>query len=152
MTVSIDSSASGCSPRRGLPVLECTGAQARAQYRHLATVVTVSGAIDLENIDHVGEYSRRFILPDKPFVLDLRGVEYFASHGVSFLHRIDEDCRVAGVDWALVVSPAVGEVLRIVNEEATFPAAASVHEALHHFADGISARRRLLLPLLGKTA
>ena len=146
MTVSIDSAASGRA------AFECDGAQVRAQYRHLATVVTVSGAIDLKNVDEVSRYSRHFIMQDKPFVLDLRGVDYFASPSVTFLQQIDEDCRMAGLEWALVASPMVSRVLRIVNEENAFPVAASVHAALQSFADDISARRRLLLPLLSKTA
>ncbi len=152
MTVSIDSAPSGYPPRHGSPVFECAGAQLRAQCRQLATVVTISGAVDLKNIDQVSGYSRRFILADKAFVLDLRGVDYFASEGVTLLRRIEEDCRTAGVEWALVASPVVGRVLRIVDEESLFPGAASVHEALHNFADTISARRSSLLPLLNKTA
>lgn len=146
MTIPIDTAASGRSASG------CNGAQIRAQYRHLATVVTVSGAIDSENVDQVSRYSRRFIMQDKPFVLDLRGVDYFAPQGVAFLHQVDEDCRMAGLEWALVVGPMVGRVLRIVDEETTFCVAASVHAALNTFADDISARRRLLLPLLSKTA
>jgi anti-anti-sigma factor len=146
MTVSIDSAASG------RPAFESGGAQIRAQYRHLATVVTVNGAIDLKNVDDVSRYSRRFILQEKPFVLDLRGVDFFASQSVTFLEQVDEDCRMAGLEWALVASPIVSRVLRIVNGENMFPVAASVHAALNSFADDISARRRLLLPLLSKTA
>ena len=146
MTVSIDSAACGRS------AFECGGAQIRTQYRHLATVVTVNGAIDLKNVDDVSRYSRRFILQEKPFVLDLRGVDFFASQSVTFLEQVDEDCRMAGLEWALVASPIVSRVLRIVNGENMFPVAASVHAALNSFADDISARRRLLLPLLSKTA
>jgi hypothetical protein len=40
----------------------------------------------------------------------------------------------------------------VTHEESSFPVFGSVHEALHHFADASSARRRLLLPLLTKTA
>ncbi len=146
MTISIDSAASG------RPAFVCDGAHVRAQYRHLATVVTVSGAIDFENVDQVSRYSRRFVLQDKPFVLDLRGVDHFAAQSLTLLQQIDEDCRMAGLEWALVASPTVSRVLRIANEDNTFVVAASVHEALQSFADGISARRRLLLPLLSKTA
>jgi hypothetical protein len=46
----------------------------------------------------------------------------------------------------------VSRVLRILDEDTTFPVAASVHAALKSFADDISTRRRLLLPLLGQTA
>ncbi len=152
MTVSIDSAPSGHPSRQGSQAFECAGAQLRAQCRHLATVVTISGVVDLKNIDEVSDYTRRFVLTDKPFVLDLCGVDYFASEGVTFLHCLEQDCRTAGTEWALVTSPVVGRVLRIVDEEASFPTVASVHEALHNFADSISARRSLLLPLLKKTA
>ncbi len=152
MTVSIDSAPSGYPPRHGSPAFECAGAQLRAQCRHLATVLTISGAVDLNNIDQVSDYTRRFILTDKPFILDLRGVDYFASEAVAFLHGIETVCRASGMEWALVPGTVVGRVLHIVDEEASFPAVASVHEALHNFADSITARRSLLLPLLKKTA
>jgi anti-anti-sigma factor len=146
MTVSIDSAASG---RRAFV---CDGAEVRAQCRHLATVVTISGVVDLKNVDRVSRYSRRFILQDKPFVLDMCGVEYFAAQSVTLLRQIDEDCRMAGLEWALVASPVVSRVLRMINEDNAFSVEPTVHTALHSFADDISDRRRLLLPLLSKTA
>lgn len=152
MTESIDTAVSYFRPRYGSPVFDCGGAQVRAQCRHLATVVTVSGAIDAENLDRVSEYSSHFVLPDQPVVLDLSAVDWFTTAGISFLYRVDENCRAAGVEWALIVSPAVSRVLRITDEEDLFSIVDSVHEALHYFADAISARRRLLMPLLTKTA
>jgi anti-anti-sigma factor len=115
-------------------------------------VVTVSGAIDAMNVDQVSDHCKRFILPDKSLILDLSGVECLAAQGIRFLDRIDNDCRAAGLEWALIASQAVIRVLRITDEQASFPVAGSVHEALHYFADATSARRRLLLPLLTKTA
>ena len=141
MSVSIDKGA-----------FDCGGAQIRAQSRHLATVVTISGALHALNIDRVGEYSRRFILADMPFVLDLTGVNSFDAPGISFLRRVDEDCRAAAVEWALVPSNAVDQLLRIGDDDAMFPVAGSLSEALHYFADAIVTRRRLLLPLLTKSA
>jgi anti-anti-sigma factor len=152
MTATIDTAAPAFMPRYGNPTFDCGGAQIRAQCRHLATVVTISGAIDAMNIDRVSEYSRRFILAENPFVLDLSGVTSFTGHGIPYLYRLDEDCRTVGVEWALVASHAVVQLLRIGNDEAMFPAAGSVREALHHFADVIFTRRRLLLAQLTKTA
>ncbi len=48
--------------------------------------------------------------------------------------------------------PGSGLTLLVTGEDASFPTAATVHEALHYFADANTARRRLLLPLLTKTA
>ncbi|MCV7259134.1 STAS domain-containing protein [Mycobacterium shimoidei] len=152
MTESTDTAVSYFRPRYGSPVFDCGGAQVRAQCRHLAIVVTVSGAIDAVNVDRVSEYSSHFVLPDQPIVLNLSAVDGFTPAGVSFLHRIDEGCRAAGVEWTLVASPAVSRVLQTTDDEDLFSIAGSVREALHDFADAITARRRLLMPLLTKTA
>lgn len=152
MAKSIETATAYLTPRYGNPTFDCSGAQVRAQCRHLATVVTINGAIDAMNVDQVTEYSRHFVLPDKPIVLDLSGVECLAAQGIRFLHRIDEACRAADVEWALIAGPAVTRLLQITGDEAAFPLFDSVREALHCFADGISARRSMLLPLLNRTA
>jgi anti-anti-sigma factor len=129
-----------------------SGVRIRAQCRHLATVVTITGAIDVVNVDPVTERCKRFILPDKALVLDLAGVDSLAAQAIRLLYRIDDDCRAAGLEWALITSPAVTRLLRVADDPARFPIVESVHEALHYFADAASARRRQLLPLLHKTA
>ncbi len=132
----------------GNPTFECAGAQIRGRCRQLATVVTIDGDIDGANIDRVTEYTRRFILTEKPFVLDLSGVNSFSPQSVSLLYTLDEGCFNAGVEWSLIASPAVVEALRI-GDRASFPMAESVPDALHRFAETIDQRRRLL-PLLTK--
>ncbi len=135
----------------GNPAVDCDGAQMRALCRQLATVVTVNGDVNIANIDRISDYAKRFILTEKPFVLDLSGVNSFTSEGISLLYGIDEDCHHAGVEWSIIASPPVHRTLRLSGERETFPTAGSVPEALHHFADSIGERRRLL-PLLTKTA
>jgi anti-anti-sigma regulatory factor len=115
-------------------------------------VVTISGTIDAMNVDQVTQCCERFIMPDKPLVLDLSGVDRLAAQVIRFLYRVDDDCGAAGLEWALIANQPVMRVLRIANDEARFPIVGSVHEALHYFAEATSARRRLLLPLLTKTA
>jgi anti-anti-sigma factor len=152
MTSSIDVAASSSGPRHAHLPVDCNGAAVRAQCRHLATVVTITGAVDASNVDHVTKYVRRFILPDKPIVLDLAGLDNFSAQGLRLLYRIDDACSAAGLEWAVVPNQAVTQVLLIAHEESSFFTAGSVHEALHFFADANTARRRLLLPLLTKTA
>jgi anti-anti-sigma regulatory factor len=152
MTESMGSEASYLVPRHAHLPVDCGGAAVRAQCRHLATVVTVSGAVAADNVDQVSEYVRRFILPDKPFVLDLSGVERFPAQSVRLLYLLDGACSAAGLEWAVLPSAAVSRALLITHEDQTFPTVGSVHEALHYYADASSARRRLLLPLLNKTA
>jgi anti-anti-sigma regulatory factor len=151
MKDSLSNAASLAQRHAHLPV-DCNGAAVRAQCRHLATVVKISGAIDASNVDQVIEHAQRFNLPDKPFVLDLSGLNSFAVQAVRLLHRVDDACSAAGLDWALIPSQAVSLTLLVTGEDTSFLTAATVHEALHYFADANTARRRLLLPLLTKSA
>jgi anti-anti-sigma regulatory factor len=132
--------------------VDCGGARVRAHYRHLATVVAIRGEINAANVDQISDYARRFILSGEPLVLDLSGVNSFAAPGIWLLCVLDGDCLTAGVEWTLVESPAVYELLRDFDEEAKFPVSRSVDQALHTLAEGIDRRRQLLLPLIGKTA
>ena len=133
--------------RYGNSAVICDGASMRAQCRQLATVVTVKGDIDSNNIDQITSYVNRFILAEKPLALDLSGVNSFSPQAISLFFDIDDRCGALGVDWAVVASDAVIAEL----DDIGVPVTASVAEALHHFAEGNLARRRLL-PLLTKSA
>jgi anti-anti-sigma regulatory factor len=135
----------------GNQAVDCDGAQMRAVCRQLATVVTVTGDISDANVDHISACAKRFVLSEKPFVLDLSGVNSFSPECISLLYAIDENCDRAGVEWLVIASQPVHRTLHLFGERETFPTVGSVAEALHHFADLIGERRRLL-PLLTKTA
>lgn len=135
----------------GAGTLDCIGAQVRAHYRPLATVVSIRGEIDAVNVDQLGEHVRRFVLGDNPVVLDLSGVTHFSSAGIGLLCALDEECRAAGVEWMLVGNPAISALLG-EPDEAAFPLTTSVHEALRNLADAIAWRRQLVLPLVRKSA
>ncbi|MFN3006815.1 STAS domain-containing protein [Mycolicibacterium wolinskyi] len=149
MTITSNTPASDHHFRYGNPAVVCDGASMRAYCRQLATVVTVKGDIDNGNLERIAAYVGRFVLAEKPFALDLSGVNNFAPEAVSMFYDIDDRCAAEGVDWAVIASPAVAAELR--QEDAGVPLTASVPEALHHFAEGNLARRRLL-PLLTKSA
>ena len=91
----------------GNQAVDCNGAQMRALCRQLATVVTVTGEIEECNLDRISAYARRFVLTEKPFVLDLTGVNSFSPECISLLHTIDENCELADVEWAVVASQQV---------------------------------------------
>ncbi len=67
--------------RYGNSAVICEGASMRAQCRQLATVVTIKGDVDRNNIDQIASYVNRFILAEKPLALDLSGVNSFATAG-----------------------------------------------------------------------
>jgi anti-anti-sigma regulatory factor len=124
----------------------------RAQCRQLATVVAISGSVDAANIGEVIAYTKRFILADKPIILDLTGVESFAPQCDSLFDVVEEECRHAEVEWVLVANSVITDLTRIGTDPAVVPTVDSVADALHYFADEILARRRRILPLLAKTA
>jgi len=134
------------------PVVEYGGAQIRAHYRHLATVIAIRGRIDATNVDQLSEHARRFVLAKEPLVLDLSGVTSFAAAGIWLLCVLDGDCRAAGVEWTLIESSSVSELLGDFDEDAMFPTSRSVDQALHALADGNDQRRQMLLPLFQKSA
>jgi anti-anti-sigma factor len=138
-------------PASDVSTFDFGGARVRAHCRHLATVVTIRGEIDGLNVDRIGEYIRRLILAQTHLVLDMSDVSHFAPAGISMLHMLDEDCRAADVEWTLVASPAVIELLGD-GTESTFAITGSVHAALRNVADAIASRRQLVLPLIRKTA
>jgi anti-anti-sigma regulatory factor len=137
--------------RYGNPALDCDRAQMSAVCRQLATVVSLSGELDHTNIGRVTEYATRFVLCEKPFVLDLSDVTIFADSAIALLYAVDEACYDAGVEWAFVASPAVHVVMDHYGNPAAFHTVDSVPEALHRFADASAARRRLL-PIFTKSA
>ena len=151
MTLASANSASESGFRYGNPAADCDGAQIRAQCRHLAIVVTISGEINDSNMDRVRQSVRRFILAEKPLVLDLSGVGSFSAQSISLLYAVDDECRTAGVEWLLIAGQPVLRVLGTSDYRDNFPTTESVPEALHHIVDVIGARRQLL-PLLSKTA
>jgi hypothetical protein len=137
--------------RYGNPAFDCDGAQVHAHCRQLATVVSVSGVLGTHNLARVTEHARRFILGDKPFVLDLGGVVSLRGDCTPLLDAVDERSRATGVEWALVAHYEVVDALGLNDDDAVV-VADSLPAALHHIADEIGARRRLLLPMLGLTA
>lgn len=135
----------------GNPAFDCGGAQIRACSRQLATVVTVTGNLDDANLDQVSQYTKRFVLREKPVVLDLSAVSSATPHIVSLLCDLDDACNAAGVEWSLIASQPVRRAVGIFDDRFELPTVASVADALNQFADAMLERRRLL-PLLTKSA
>jgi len=135
----------------GNPPFECNGAQLRVCSRQLATVVTVTGDLTDANLDRVSQYAKRFVLREKPVVLDLSGVNSATPHIVSLLCDVDDACVAAGVEWSLIASQPVTRAVRTFDDRVVLPTVASVADALNQFADAMMERRRLL-PLLTKSA
>jgi anti-anti-sigma factor len=123
----------------------------RACARQLATVVTVDGDIDATNVQQVTQYATRYVLAEKPFVLDLSAVNSISPQGISLIFALDDKCDAAGLEWELVANPTILDTIGHDVDPATLPVSGSVARALAHFAD-VTRRRRRLLPALPKSA
>src|ERR1700743_2569565 len=108
-------SAAYLAPRRAHRAFDCNGAAVRAQCRHLATVVTISGTVDASNVDQVIDYAQRFNLPDKSLVLDLTRIESSGAQAGRLLYAVDEACAQAGLEWAVIPSQAVSLTLLVTH-------------------------------------
>lgn len=140
----------GAVLRYGNPAVDCDGAWIRALSRQLATVVTVGGSVSAENCERLTAFVKRFIL-DKPFVLDLSAVDSIGVQAGQLLDAVGDACDDAGVEWAMVGGDAMAKLFgggRSATQAAVFPIAASVPDALDHFAQANLRRRTMLLPLL----
>ena len=151
MTATLAASAPNATSRFDNAAFNCGRAKIRAHCRHLATVVTITGGIDDVNVDAVAAYAQRFILAKDPLIFDLSAARISAADAMSLLKTLAQDCRAAGVQCVLVATDTVADLLDD-DDDGLLSVAGSVHEALHHFADVIAARRQLLLPLIKKTA
>lgn len=134
----------------GNPAFDCAGAQIHAVCRQLATVVTVDGVIDDANVERVTALAMRFVLAEKPFVLNLSAVNSMSPQCVSLLSAVDERCFNIGVEWSLIASGPVRRL--VVAAGMDVPMAESVPDALQQFAESLEERRRLLPLLTKKTA
>lgn len=95
-----------------------------------STVVTAHGDIDAANAaefeTHAGNHSRE----TKNVVIDLTGVEFFGTAGLSALQTAGRQCTADGVRWAIVPSAAVRRLLAICDVDPALPTHQTVDGAL----------------------
>ena len=75
--------------------------------------ITVAGEMDACNASQLRDYVFRRATNCRTLVLDLHGVEFFSTAGLSMLRAINERCDRANVRWTLHCSPSVSRVLEI---------------------------------------
>ena len=76
-------------------------------------LVGAEGEADAANAEEFVAYCRRCLAHCGCLIVDLRGLDFFGTAGLSALRSIDEQCAAAGVEWALVPSAAVHRLLRV---------------------------------------
>ncbi len=122
--------AAGCGFTPGNSIVHCNGALMRAHCRDGTTIVKVTGEIDATNVDRFSDYARRFVGEAQGLILDLSGVDFLCARGISVLVAIDDECRTAGIRWAIVASPTVKRLLHLVDMSDALPSVSSERQAL----------------------
>lgn len=140
-----------------LLAIDRDGVKVWAHCGRLVTVVSVSGDIDISNIDGVKAYITRSVLVGNSMLLDMSYVDFIAVQGISLLITVENTCRSIGLPWALVASRAVERVLRYSKQRDALPVANSVPEAMQYFAhlayvQARPRRARGLLPMPATTS
>jgi anti-anti-sigma factor len=116
-----------------LLAIDRDGVKVWAHCGRLVTLVSVSGDIDISNVDRVKTYITRSVLVGNSMLLDMSCLDFIAVQGISLLINVENTCRSVGLPWALVASRAVEWVLRYSQQRDALPVANSVPEAMRYF-------------------
>jgi anti-anti-sigma factor len=128
--------------------IDCRGARLQIHARKGVAVLTMGGAINSSNADHVGATVNLFLSLGDPLVLDLSDVDVVTAAGVRTLFDIDRACERAEVQWSLVDNGVVRRTLDIAASSDTLPVAKSVGQALQRVTADPRSSRRMTLPIV----
>jgi len=84
-------------------------------------VITVHGEIDAANADEFADYALRHADQISRLVLDVRGVEFFATAGFAALQGLHVRCAGESIAWCAVPSTAVTRLLVLCDPESELP-------------------------------
>lgn len=106
------------------------GMSLRSHFQPGMLIVQVRGAIEASNASRLSDHVTDLANPDRPLILDLRGVSFINDDGFYALVRIAEYSHRTGMRWALVTSAAVDRLLSVTPSTYRLPIAASVDEGM----------------------
>jgi anti-anti-sigma factor len=94
-----------------------------------AVVVSIRGEVDGSNAARLANYIERHVAIAAALVVDTSTVDFFGTSALAVLHKVDRCCAASGVDWRLVVGPALRRVMRVCGTT-DLPEAANLESAL----------------------
>lgn len=87
--------------------------------------ITAVGGIDAASATDFARYVFRYAANSRRLILDLSGVEFFDTAGLSALTTIDRRCAQATVNWMVVASRAVSLAIEVAGLPKQLPIARS---------------------------
>ena len=92
-------------------------------------ILSVDGELDMTNISDFLDTAVLAAEDRTRVVIDLSGVTFFGTAGVSALHALGERYTAGDTPWAVVPSRNVDRVMRICDTDAVVPLKATVAAA-----------------------
>lgn len=86
-----------------------------------AALVTAHGELDAANAGEFAEYVQRCATECRWLVVDLSQLDFMGTDGFAALHRISTWCASTNLQWAVVPSRAVSNLLAICDPDNTLP-------------------------------
>ncbi|MDH6196830.1 anti-anti-sigma factor [Mycobacterium frederiksbergense] len=123
--------------RRAAPrTIDHTRAQFSARWLWPGTtVISVNGELDASNATKLTDCGIRHSGPNGQLVLDLSAVEFFGACCFACLRTLNVKCAEANVDWVLIPSTAVSQLLRICDPASALPVVTGLQAALSRLRD-----------------
>jgi anti-anti-sigma factor len=111
-------------------------------------VISVHGELDAANAEQFSEHVLPHLRHTNRLVLDLSGVEFFATAGFAAVHTVSERAAAEDVEWLLVPSRSVSRLLKICDPGSALQLCEDVDEAMTRLLD----RPSPLLQLVSKSS
>lgn len=102
-------------------------------------VVTVLGEVDVLSANSFRDFLTYHVTPGQSLVLDLSGVEFMGTSGLSVLSVLSTRSRTVGGSLTLINSRAVQRLLKAAGQQSMFVCCESVENAV-----GLEEYRRFL--------
>lgn len=115
-----------------------------------ATVIAVTGEIDASNADFLITVLRGFAAQKASLVLDLSDLVFFGAQGLRVLSDFDEQCRRAGIVWALVPPEMLRRMMQVIDIGQRLPVSNSADDAVKSLERPSTSSERSALPCVAK--
>jgi len=102
-------------PKTTMPVHSLACRNAQLTYRWIGpseVVMSAHGEADAANAEQFVDYCQRCMAQCQRLIIDLRGLDFFGTAGLSALETIGARCANTGVEWAIIPGAAVRRLLR----------------------------------------
>jgi anti-anti-sigma factor len=85
------------------------------------TVIAVRGEVDATNARNLSAFAADNLVGCCQLLVDLSGLDFFGTEGLSALHKINSACVQRGIPWLIVATTQVSRMLQICDPADALP-------------------------------